>query len=101
MHIFSACMLVFCKLFIHVSVTAGSCNEVKIESLESSSVNAFHDLTSEDVGGKPVHKSVEKFVFWNIEVYQWMFADSTINTNFAYANNEVKTIINFYALKMV
>ena len=29
-----------------------------------------------------------------------MFADST-NTNFAYAYNEVKTIINFYALKMV
>ena len=59
MHIFSACMLVFCKLFIHVSVTAGSCNKVKIKGLESSSVNAFHDLTSEDVGGKPVRKSVE------------------------------------------
>ena len=55
MHVFPACMLVFCKLFIHVSLTAGSCNEVKIESLESSSVNAFYDLTSEDVGGKPVH----------------------------------------------
>ena len=59
MHVFCACMLVFCKLFIHVSLTAGSCNEVKIESLKSSSVNAFYDLTSEDVGGKPVHKSVD------------------------------------------
>ena len=61
MHVFSACMLVFCKLFIHVSVTAGSCNEVKIESLESSSVNAFYDLISEDVGGKPDYKSVDNF----------------------------------------
>ena len=59
MHVFSACMLVFCKLFIHVSVTTGSCDEEKIESLESSSVNAFYDLTSEDVSGKPVHKSVD------------------------------------------
>ena len=52
MHVFSACMLVFCKLFIHVSVTTGSCDEEKIESLESSTVNAFYDLTSEDVGGR-------------------------------------------------